>query len=95
MRCQYCANCRCGCCFDVAKLFPAASAANCTALLTDCSSALAQAVVDEWCTPRLRTFPVTEEQIKRYRVVVVLDPPCHKQASRGDGGGGCCPRSKL
>lgn len=41
----------------------------------------AQAEVDEWCAPRLRTLPVTDEQMKRYRIVIAVDPPCHKQAS--------------
>lgn len=40
----------------------------------------AQAELDEWCAPRLRSAPTTEQQIKRTRIVIAVDPPCHKQA---------------
>eukprot|EP00887_Chlorella_sp_A99_P001117 scaffold14.g1117.t1 len=46
--------------------------------------------VDEWCAPRLRTLPVTEEQLKRYRVVIAVDPPCHKQANLMPGQEAAC-----
>ena len=41
------------------------------------SALLPQSEVENWCRPRLRSFPVTPDQVQRYRVAIVVDPQCH------------------